>query len=373
MVSRTIMLKNLHVEGYRCFKSYFLDDFSRVNLIVGKNNTGKTCILEALEILLEKDKLDVIIKNNKRRKEYIQDQIETKREPFKTDLSQIFYGRTLSSKSVIIIEGQADRKQFVKYELVKPAKQMTLKELLGGSTASRDYYTENSISLMLKIISSTNQDYSMIPVSNSGFLIPPYVRTDLESSILPESPEVNYVLTGDSNPFKAGLLWDKIVLTPNENKVLEAMKIIEPTIEKIAILTRTRREPAIYAKLKDYEQRVSFGSLGDGFKHLFVLAVNLVDASNGYLLVDEIDTGFHYTVMLQMWKLITEIARQYNIQVFATTHSYDCVGALARLYKEFPEYQNEIALYRIEKESPKGIRYSAKEISIAADHQMEIR
>ena len=84
-------------------------------------------------------------------------------------------------------------------------------------------------------------------------------------------------------------------------------------------------------KLKGAEEPVPIGSLGDGFWRMFGLILAMVNLENGILLIDEIDSGFHFTVMTDMWKFVWEIAKKLNIQVFATTHSRDCLQSLAEL------------------------------------------
>jgi hypothetical protein len=46
------MLRDLTIKNYRCFKDFSIDDLARVNLIVGKNNSGKTSFLEAVYLLV---------------------------------------------------------------------------------------------------------------------------------------------------------------------------------------------------------------------------------------------------------------------------------------------------------------------------------
>ncbi len=68
-------------------------------------------------------------------------------------------------------------------------------------------------------------------------------------------------------------------------------------------------------------------SLGDGTGRLFGLTLALVAAKDGILLVDEIENGVHYSVLVSLWKFIAKVAKRLNIQVFATSHSLDCVRA----------------------------------------------
>jgi hypothetical protein len=113
--------------------------------------------------------------------------------------------------------------------------------------------------------------------------------------------------------------------------------------------------------------------MGEGIKRLLALSLNLVSSAGGYLLVDEIDTGLHHSVMTRMWRLVVEVAQRLDVQVLATTHSLDCVRALAALYEESPDVRDLISLHRIERGAETSVPYSADEILAASQHQMELR
>lgn len=90
-------------------------------------------------------------------------------------------------------------------------------------------------------------------------------------------------------------------------------------------------------------------------------------------MVDEIDTGLHYSVLADMWKLVIETAKRLNVQVFATTHSLDCVHALAWVQEQNPSLASEVTLHRVEKDAPATVVYSMDEIAIAERGQIEVR
>jgi AAA15 family ATPase/GTPase len=113
--------------------------------------------------------------------------------------------------------------------------------------------------------------------------------------------------------------------------------------------------------------------MGDGLKRLLVLSVNLVTSAGGCLFVDEIDTGLHYSVIAKMWQLLIETARRLDVQVFASTHSLDCLQALARVCEEKPDLAGEVAVHRIQKDKENATRYAAGELALAVHHEMEIR
>jgi hypothetical protein len=113
--------------------------------------------------------------------------------------------------------------------------------------------------------------------------------------------------------------------------------------------------------------------MGDGIKRLLSLSLNVIRSANGALAVDEIDTGLHHTVMVKMWRLVVETACRLDVQVFATSHSLDCLRALAWLCEEDLSIAQHVSAHRVERNSPATTRYSAEELAIAARQRMEIR
>ena len=53
--------------------------------------------------------------------------------------------------------------------------------------------------------------------------------------------------------------------------------------------------------------------------------------------MDEIDNGIHYTNLDKLWEIILTISKQQNVQVFATTHSKECIESYARVAKKLEE------------------------------------
>lgn len=115
------------------------------------------------------------------------------------------------------------------------------------------------------------------------------------------------------------------------------------------------------------------GTMGDGIWRLLAVTLALIRASGGVLLVDEIDTGLHFSVMEKMWKLVTETAQQLNVQVFATTHSSDCWKALASVSRSDVSQDSEVTIQRIEKTRSEAVHFSESEIVFAAEGDIEIR
>ena len=87
--------------------------------------------------------------------------------------------------------------------------------------------------------------------------------------------------------------------------------------------------------------------------------------------MDEIDTGLHYSAMEGMWEMVFDAAMKFDVQVFASTHSSDCIDSLANACRS---YSPAIAsLQRIEAETNRAVAYTENEIWSAAQHGIETR
>ena len=67
---------------------------------------------------------------------------------------------------------------------------------------------------------------------------------------------------------------------------------------------------------------------------LFAVILSLVNGRNGFVLLDELEDGLHFSLLPRLWKIIFDIARRLNVQVFATTHSWDCIEAFQKAAAE---------------------------------------
>ena len=173
-------------------------------------------------------------------------------------------------------------------------------------------------------------------------------------------------------------LFEEVVLTPEEEVVTEALRFIEPDIERIASASQEQRDPAIQRggillRLKGIKDRVPIGSMGDGLWRMLGLALAVVRSRDGILLVDEIDTGLHHTVMEDMWRFLYECSKRYNVQIFATTHSRDCYQSLAVICRDSVTEGSDVTISRVERGREEAVGYTEQEIRAVADREIEVR
>ncbi len=362
------MLSDLHIRKYRGLVSTRLTDLTRINLIVGTNKVGKSSVLEAVEILLSDHVPSTLCQVAARRAEVELPKSQDEDPGFPTvyrarpTLSHLFAGHLLQEGVEFSIEGNSSTLGAV-CTIQVPGPDYR------RSNDTLEHWGQGSFPFILKSsqLRPRGNSQTTTLISERGTL------PNLPHHVPPAGkvrPAVRYVGTEGLEPGRLDQLWDAIVLTPEEQHVLDALGIIEPGIERLAAL---QGSATILVKLRNSDARIPIGSMGEGIKRLFVLAVHAAASAGGILLIDEVDTGLHHSVMARMWRLLVESARRLNVQVLATTHSDDCVSSMSQVCGEFEGFRKEVSLHRLDAGVETATRYSAEELIIAFRGRMEVR
>lgn len=376
------MLKTIRIQNFRGFRSFELNNLGRLNLLVGTNNSGKTSVLEAIQLLCSRNNFEPLRDVMKSRGEYFWDEHERRRQ---LDIRHLFYGHDIEPGSQFSVLGIRENSE----------------EKLVATVSIRHHDSPSDNFEQLRIFDDgdfddTSEDFKVLnftigwihggvqegwdrPLSSNGGLSEEYIRR-LTRIGVPKNIETKtqFVTSSALTSEKMIELFDQIILTPEENLVQEALQTIEPKIERIASLSsekyrRSEAREGFVVLLSGSHQRVPIGSMGDGIWRMLGLALATVGAANGVLFVDEIDTGLHFSTMSDMWKLIWETAKRLNVQVFATTHSSDCWTSLASIASREDTTEDGITIQRIERDKDVGVVFSEREIIVAANRGIEVR
>jgi hypothetical protein len=352
------MLSTIRISKFRAFRELTVEKLARVNLFVGTNNAGKTSLLDAVELLAGGGEPYFLYRIARR----IDD-----RSPDVVDIRQLFHGRSLAIGNGFSIGSPDRRSVVVEIEPIHDqlGNELSLDELL------HPHFDDDQASIAatryLEIrVSELEEPYTW-DFSPSGML--PYRRMVSRKST---KEPILHLGTAPMEAAQASDLWGRVVLTPQEGWVTEMLRVIEPNIERIAFGAEDTRG-TFFIKLVGQTERIPLGSMGDGIRRLLALSLHLAQCAKGTFLMDEIDTGLHYSVMVDMWRMVIEAANRLDIQIFATTHSIDCIHALARLHEKLPDITNDVLLHRIDRGAPTAMTYTAEQLRIAAEHHMEVR
>ncbi len=364
------MYSSVLITGYRGLESFKLDGLGRINLLVGTNNSGKTSILECIELLRSAGNVHALTAILGRRGEWGYSSDEERHNYL--DVTHLFANHKLPGKLVVkgISARTRGRISWNDHVIVTVTDPRTSQLPAVGEDSM-----EEDEPLALNVNWSDAREEFKAGVSSEGLLRWPR-RMSLFRDNASES--VQLVRTSGMTTLDVVRLFDDIVLTEHEQHVTEALRIIDPSIERIASVGIERRPyvregpGGVVLKLHGVPYRVPIGSVGDGMWRMLGLALALSNAKGGVLLVDEIDTGLHYSVMENMWRMVSERAVDLDVQVFATTHSRDCYESLAAVVR--PDSDSpDTTIQRIDTRHRQAVRFSNDEVVAAAERGLEVR
>jgi AAA15 family ATPase/GTPase len=364
------MLKSLKIKNFRCFEEFDLPQLGRVNLLVGKNNSGKTSILEAVHILRSPNSMKPFLDILYYRGEYFWSEKDN-RDSF--DLRNLFMGHQINDESNFEISGIESEHKKEKFSFCST--RISLDEILKNIEKENEENNEIQIyNLGQKKSHENNYLLKWEGINNSIFIWYFPTNTPTDRTLL-EQNNSRLVYLSSSNMSNVIAQFNDVVLTPQEDILYEALRIVEPGIERIAPISdqgyRGHGNGGFVVAIN--KQRVPIGSMGYGIWRMLEITLAMVNIPGGTLLIDEIDTGLHFSVMIDLWKLIYKTAKKLDIQVFATTHNSDCWKSLAEVANSDDIAIDDITIHRIERGKKQSIVFNEQEMAIAAERDIEVR
>ncbi len=348
-------MKDINIYNYKCLEKIKILNLKRVNLFTGKNNTGKSTILEALSLLVSDRNINWIsylLNSRGEINNYRDDNIneDTNIRLLATFFSNRKIGFTPSDAISIKSDKESLLLRFVKYreENVYKKEKNGEEIIIGRKRIFLNNSEDNNVLLGFEIKSENNTKFYNL---DENLL---KIRPRLQLRLFDSRPVRKFHLINAKGDdiLNSASLWDKITLSEKEKLVIDALKIIEPKISGLSFIGRAGRsslERYPIVKLKDTDNLYPLKAMGDGINRVLNLILALVNCDNGYLLIDEFENGLHYSVQEKLWEIIFEISNRLNIQVFVTTHSNDSINAFAKVLSKNKKYDG--SLYRLERKS----------------------
>lgn len=168
--------------------------------------------------------------------------------------------------------------------------------------------------------------------------------------------------------------YSAIVRQGQKEEIKQRLRLILPLVDDLEIVTTDDGAPYLMATTKEAE-RMALQSLGGGMMRLFRIFVHFYGASaGGVLLLDEVENGLHYSVLPKLWRDIRAMAVEFSVQVFATTHSMECVRAAVTAFEDSREDLAVLGLYRPDDEDgARAVMYADDHLAGAMETGMELR
>ena len=374
-------IDSLSISGFRGIDELSIRRLGRVTLVAGKNSIGKTTVLEAIRIYAARGRYSALwnLLGEHEEMAAMVDDDDTNR--LERNHAALFYGREISVGTRISIGPGAPDEQLT-------IETTTLTEEHAERQGAFPEFFEDSPNRALKITYRNAAQTVPITVSRDDSLAvgalgrQPY-RTGRLGNRWPygddPQPAIKCEFLGPGVPSNNALavFWDDVALTDDEGRAIEALGLIFGSdVERVAAVGDDRRGARgrrMVVKLGHHERPVPLRSLGDGALRLFAVALGLAVSRDGFLLIDEAENGIHHSVQRDYWRMVLQTAHKHNVQVIATTHSWDCVRGFAHAAVDLEDAEG--VLVRLDKERGmlRAVEYPEEELQIAAEQGIEVR
>ncbi len=362
------MISSISIKNYKNLSGLEVPHLAPINLISGKNNIGKSSFLEAIGLHISDDMLFTIFDaRGELYKSYpSRNDFDYERQNYNT-FASLFTGRNASvsnDNEININDGNKVLSiRFVKY--IETGDDLMSKKIVVLS--GDDDSIEARVAMELY---RDDKNKVLLPIARRYDRSRYYERLRRE-----DIHKLVMVASNNDSDRMNPKLWDEITLTTKEDYVIRALQIIDPSIESLAYLESYSygdRYPVV--KINGSEGRLPLRSMGDGINHILSIILAIVNCENGCVLIDEIDNGLHYTVQKKLWEIVFEMSTMLNVQVFATTHSSDCISSFSKVLANKAN-QSRAKYIRLESKMGKIVanEYDHEELNVVAAQNIEIR
>jgi hypothetical protein len=343
------MIESLHIAGFKLFRDLTLPRLGRLNLFLGENNTGKSCLLEAIGLYAGRSPIyDVLQTASLRSQEVLRpwqvDGVNEEGTPLRHPIFDLFHREESSSAinfSPILIEKAGDpnplRVSFQWHDILTD--EAGLRRYV---PAVPGHVTVDHLEFALPVYRGDKQ---VALVTRRHF---PIRNRLLDSGRFPNEDAlvVTHVPACGFPEEKAASLWDSLIQGPGQDRVLSWLRMLDPRIEDLDYIAGRLNARIPLLKVKG-ESRIPLHSMGDGLRRLFHIGLALATASKGVLLIDEFENGLHWRVQRDLWVALGKAAQEFDVQTFATTHSRDCIQGFVSASEELG--LKDATLYRLER------------------------
>jgi AAA15 family ATPase/GTPase len=282
---------------YRKLNSIKLRNVSQVNLIVGANNSGKTTLLESIYLLANLNNLNGVL------------ELERLRGRFNSTISSQWIDRNFKGAD-FKVEGVFNSKQ-VTFGIRQEVSEEPMNKAGYLSSIAVEAIVEGaSFDGLIHLFSNRNAEFNF---SQSRMLC----RVAFSS---PYRSNSELLLRAHS---------DAIIEKQFDNIVNFIHDNLDDGIQKIELLGK-EQEFRFYVDSTEFKQSLDLTKYGEGLQRIFEIALLMVYCRNGILCIDELETAIHRSLLLKFTAFIEKFARDMNVQVFASTHSKECIDAFVQ-------------------------------------------
>lgn len=357
------MITGLSIKGFKGFKNLNIPKLTRITLVGGKNNTGKTSLLEAVFLFFDRLNPQMITNQFARRGVSI-----LPLEP-ETMWAPIFHDYEMEKEiSISAISGNSSDTMTMTFNpnYTSPLVKAKISGPGGQQLQIRtDQKPTPSYAIDIKYTMNGIKGTSHLLMGVEG------LGLEVEKKIVKKVQAILIASRGLVDPNEDAGRYGQLDVVGKQDKILEFLSVIEPDLKALSSIP-TGNISIIHGDI-GLKRKIPVSYMGEGVAKLLSIILAIANLKDGIILIDEFENGLHYSVMQKIWEGIGKAAREFNCQVIATTHSYECLEAA---YKGFSgDLRNDFTYLRLDKidNETKVKVFDYDMLKVAIDTNMEVR
>jgi AAA15 family ATPase/GTPase len=374
-------VKNNHltyfkIENFKKFDSLEVNDIGQFNLIVGDNNVGKTCLLEAL--LFDEDAGQLLdnfyIALTKRGLKFQIEKITSEVKGIST--TKTIYPKENYFKNYIFKKYSKDgvklniiynNKKEEPLEIVlRVPEKIDSEWIQEGSDLDKHFKKEG-----IRIEDFEKEYFNMYlnGIPTRQLSVYSYNKNILNFPLI----------SFNDTPLEeeSRNIYENFKTKREKQILIDVLKVVNPKIKDIEFRVRFDGLNSFFLiSFDDEEDFIKLNALGDGFKRIFYIILKTISLKGKRILIDEIEIGIHYSKMKDFWINIMKVCKELDVQLFATTHSQECTETYIEA-SNLLNYNNDIRLIKLEESTNKDKIYAStftyNQISAGLNSNVELR
>lgn len=352
--------KNLEIKNFRGIDRLVLDDFSRVNVFLGQNGSGKTSVLEAILMLAGMSNPMLPQSINILRSRGTSGQF--------LDIRFLFHNLILTTSPEVSSDQMDGKGRHLALKMPFAFDEQTQVTIPIGQIQRSDAMAQvNQVEMSFDVTTDDviHRYKSSVTFNQQGLIKERKVAEGYQEKLYASLIPASLAAANATNDLA------ELVKRKMKQLVVDRLAYFDNRITNIEVLA-----DGVFVGIEGVPELLPVSMHGDGmFRYLTIVAASANPVSN-IILIDEIDNGLHYSVYNKLWEAIFALATTTNKQVFVTTHSKETLEYLNEMLEEHPEYQQEMRLYTIAKTLNKGhqaYKYTYEGLSGACENNIELR
>jgi len=357
------MITGFEIKGFKGLAHLFIPQLTRITLVGGKNNVGKTSLLEAVFLFFDRINPQMLTNQFARRGVSVL--------PLEPDAmwAPIFHDYEMKKEiSISVTSVNSTETMSIKFN-PNYTPSLVRAKTTGQRGQQLQIRTDQkptpsyALDITYKINGKKATSHLLMGIEGLGLHVD-YMKAEKTQAVFISSRSL-------MNPNEDAERFGKLDIMGKQDEVIKFLRIIEPNLTGLSSVSMGNIS-MIHGDI-GLNRKIPVSYMGEGVSKLLSIILAIANAKDGIVLIDEFENGLHYSVMQKIWEGIGRAAREFNCQVIATTHSYECLDAA---YNGFSgDLQNDFTYLRLDRidDETKAKIFDFDMLKVAIDTNSEVR